>query len=595
MTPHSFFCSHSDYPGLSGDGNAGTEGRWKSWLTFSIVAAVWSLTVLIVNPVGEFMTNDDWSFVRIVEALNAGQSMIATGWGPGGPSAIVHVLWGRLFTDLFGFSVTGLRVAALCAGITGSMVLLIALRHAGVSHSLALLGTLTAVLNPLFLSQCFTFMTDITFACLVASSALFLIIGMERASRTFLAIGLMLSLASILTRQIGIVLPIGLLMTFWLHPAGRKLGLGKIVLMIVAIVLIPWTAYEYYLAVIGSTPLTNHAVIHNIWRYPLEKGLVGYVFSLWDHFIYYGLGYTCFFISPLLLLRVGEIWKFRAFRYFFLTASTALIFVEALTLTGHLNLSVLLHRNVIFDFGIGPILLKDTYILGIPRTFTLPKPIYIIMVYWAALAVAAFLCLVTSFAVRLFRPGLNGEDSPPNLLSTLCIVVSAVYLAIITLTGFHDRYLIPVCLLLTVWVLSDRPANRRYPNPWKTYIPAIVAFLSLAALSVAGVRDFMEMKRAQKTALVYVEESLGTAPCDFDGGFEHNGYHCSDPHFVPKEGLSWWWVSREDYLLTLGPLPGYEVIGTFPFERLIGKSGAVYILRGLAGSGPLDSENSPKS
>ena len=67
-----------------------------------VLVAVWTVIVLIVNPVGEFMVNDDWAFVRALETLAFEGRMPTTGWGPswapGGPSLIVHLLWGRLFT-----------------------------------------------------------------------------------------------------------------------------------------------------------------------------------------------------------------------------------------------------------------------------------------------------------------------------------------------------------------------------------------------------------------------------------------------------------------------------------------------------------------
>ena len=78
---------------------------------------LWFLIILIVNPVGEFMVNDDWSFVRMLEALVNEGTFIATGWGKGGPSAIAHVLCGGAFTSITGFSLTMLRLSVLFLGV----------------------------------------------------------------------------------------------------------------------------------------------------------------------------------------------------------------------------------------------------------------------------------------------------------------------------------------------------------------------------------------------------------------------------------------------------------------------------------------------
>ncbi len=89
----------------------------------------------------------------------------------------------------------------------------------------------------------------------------------------------------------------------------------------------------------------------------------------------------------------------------------------------------------------------------------------------------------------------------------------------------------------------------------------------------------MEMKRSLKQAQDYLVYDLKADPCHIDGGFEFNGYHCASKDFKPVKDLSWWWVSREDYVLTLGPLPGYRTVRTFPFHRILGNNGAVHVLQ----------------
>jgi hypothetical protein len=75
------------------------------------------------------MVNDDWAFVKALETLAFEGRMPTTGWGPswapGGPSLIVHLLWGHLFTFLGGFSITILRISVLTLGILGSCALLV--------------------------------------------------------------------------------------------------------------------------------------------------------------------------------------------------------------------------------------------------------------------------------------------------------------------------------------------------------------------------------------------------------------------------------------------------------------------------------------
>jgi hypothetical protein len=128
----------------------------KNWLPWTALLLVWVIIIIVVNPRGEFLVNDDWAFVKSLEAFRATGKITVTGWGPpgapGGPALLVHLLWGDLFSRVFGFSLTNLRIAVLIMGILGSCGLLLLLRSAGVTPWLALLGTLTVVGNPLFLA-----------------------------------------------------------------------------------------------------------------------------------------------------------------------------------------------------------------------------------------------------------------------------------------------------------------------------------------------------------------------------------------------------------------------------------------------------------
>ena len=141
------------------------------------------------------------------------------------------------------------------------MAVLALLRAGNGSHKEALWGTLTLVCCPLYFSQCFTFMSDITFAALLSFAMWLLFLGVQSARTWILVAALVVSLASVLTRQIGIVLPLAFLGVCLVHPLGKNLGRTKMVVMVMGIVLVPWLLYEYFLAWIGSTPITDHQEI----------------------------------------------------------------------------------------------------------------------------------------------------------------------------------------------------------------------------------------------------------------------------------------------------------------------------------------------
>lgn len=554
-----------------------------------ILVAVWTVIVLIVNPIGEFMVNDDWAFVRALETLTFEGRMPTTGWGPswapGGPSLIVHLLWGRLFTFFGGFSITVLRISVLTLGILGSCALLVLLRSAGSSSRVALWGALTLVINPLFLSQSFTYMTDITFTGMAVFSLLCLHAGVQRASTPMLVLGLLFTLCSILTRQLGVVIPLAFVTACFLHPRGKDLGRWKMVLLVTLVDLMPWAAYEYLLFTIGSTPITQHQVFHNLWSYPQTRDLLSYFTFLYVNFFLAGLLYVGFLISPVLALKYRLFSEWRAFRYFFIVLTSTFLLLESALLTGLIDLPVFFSRNIIFDFGIGPILLKDTYILEITRTATIPKPLYYLLLYWSILSLGAVLGLMYSSLCRLLRTESGAVHQEIKFIPLFALLAGLMYLGMITPGGFHDRYLIPVCMFFIVWVVSDLELGWDQSFRLSGVLGGLVPLLLLALLAVLGTHDFMDMKRSLKKAQDYLVHQMKVQPCDIDGGLEFNGYHCYSSDFRPHKGLSWWWVQKEDYLITLGPLPDYQVVRSFPFKRYFGPDGAIFVIKPRGASG----------
>ncbi len=529
------------------------------------------------------MVNDDWAFVRTFEILLSEGRLAPTGWGPswapGGPALLTHLIWSRLFTSFWGFSLTGLRVSVLVLGILGSVAMLVLLRFSNAGAAEAFWATLTMIFNPLFLSQSFTYMTDVTFTSMMVFSVLFLAIGIEKGKIYIAALGLIFSLLAILTRQLGIVIPIAFVFVCLAHPGGLGVGKWRALWLTLILVIIPWAAYEYYLSATGSTPISRHLVLQEIFIHPGEKGFPDYLRFLFGNLFSCGLMYIGLFISPVLVLKYRSLFSWAPFKYFFLVFTGMFLIFEIALIAGAVDAPVKFCGNVIFNFGIGPILLKDVYILGIHRFSELSPAVYYLILYWAAIAVVAFLILASSSLTRLLR-GLTSRGSIEiAFLPSLTLAAGLFYLGIIVLSGYQDRYLIAPCVLFMIWLISDRELANESAFGFLELLAAVIPLLFLAWFSVSGVHDFMELKRAQKQAVDYLIHEKHVNPCHIDAGFEFNGYHCYDPNFQPIKGLSWWWVHQEDYVLTLGPLPGHISVQTFPFKRFSGPPGAIHVLK----------------
>lgn len=537
------------------------------------MGAVWGAAILVIDPRGEFSVNDDWSFVLSLKALLNDGRIVATGWGPGGPALIGHLAWASPFVYFFGFTLTVMRVSVLVMGIIASVGLFFILWRSASHPWLNLFGGLTLIVNPLFMSQSFTFMTDITFTGWLSLSLVALHHGIKQESWPWIGLGLLLSLVGILTRQIGIVLPMAFIVGGLIHPDGRHLGRWRIFLFTIALALIPWMAWEYTLAQVGSTPVTRHEVFTNIVRYIETKGWAEYLFFIYTQLFHAALGYTAFLVSPLLVIQAGPYLRRPWIRKILLIYAGLWLVLLLVVWTKMLDLPVVFYRNVIVNFGIGPLLYKDVYILGHSPLTPLPAPLYYLMVGWT---IPAVIMLITRLASSIYRLATH---RPISLWAGFVCLAILAYLGIITLTGFHDRYIIPLTFMVIIWLVADRPRT----NPLETRKVAIGIsaglLILLATFSIAGTHDFMATKRATRLALDNLLIETKVDPCHVDGGFEFNGYHCYTRGKKSSPGKSWWWVEQEDYVVTLGPLPGYETIKTYPFRRYLDHNGFVYVLK----------------
>jgi hypothetical protein len=321
--------------------------------------------------------------------------------------------------------------------------------------------------------------------------------------------------------------------------------------------------------------LTQHQAVGNIIKDFAEHSWAGYLDLLFGRIL--GAAVYCgICTSPIWLMRFDQFLAKKGFRWFLAIALAAFVAVQVIIATDWLDLPIFFWGNVLFNFGIGPILLKDTAVLKIIRTATIPAWAYYSWALVATVGVAIIVGRTRVALMSLFGKGHGGENI--SFPAALALASSAFYLAIICASWSHDRYLLPVIAFSVVWLCGEDPARRLEIRGRWTTLASVAMIAVIAGFTLTGTRDFFQMKRALKTAQDYVVTHLGHDPCSYDGGFEFNGYHCYDNSFHPRPGMSWWWVHDEKCVLTLGPLPGYRVEHVVPFHRIMGPDAAIHVL-----------------
>ena len=119
---------------------------------------------------------------------------------------LAQILWGALFSRLFGFSFAVLRLSTLVLAWAGLLAFYPTLRELGIRPLLAGLGTLMLWCNPVFFVLSHSFMTDVPFVSTMNAVLLCYVRWVKRGRTWDLGLGSVLALLAFLIRQLGAAL-----------------------------------------------------------------------------------------------------------------------------------------------------------------------------------------------------------------------------------------------------------------------------------------------------------------------------------------------------------------------------------------------------
>src|SRR5438270_644476 len=127
----------------------------------AVIAGVWFAAVALVDPRGEFPIHDDWiydvstwTFVRTGQFHFPSVSVV---------SMRAQVLWGAVWTRLFGQSFEVLRASTLVLSLGALLLVHRLLLRAGAARWVSVLGALSLLFNPIFLWASCSYMTDVPY------------------------------------------------------------------------------------------------------------------------------------------------------------------------------------------------------------------------------------------------------------------------------------------------------------------------------------------------------------------------------------------------------------------------------------------------
>jgi len=527
---------------------------------------------LLVDPIGDFPLGDDWSYGRVVQTLVETGSFRYTDWVS--MPLVAQALWGALFCLPVGFSFTALRISTLILGLVGILATYQLIRQFGAKSNAALLAALLIATNPLYFALSNSFFTDVPFYALTTLSLLLFVHGIKHGRIGAYAGGIVLACVAVLVRQIGIVLPVAIAIAVIVK---NRIGRSTLFMAILAplAVFTVYFGYNHLIeSTIGQPELYNLKIDEFIGRLQLPLPRL-----LWNLFsrsstalLYLGL-----FLLPASLASLPGRWRSLAPRDRWVSALLFCVFVSLpalyLVIIGRL---MPVGDNWIYDIGLGTPTLTDVFTLNLPHLPSAPKTVWI-AVTLSSLAGAGLLmeCLVST-AIRSFAES-DPVDRNQKWITVLVWTYSLAYLAPLAVAGFFDRYLIMLLPLLLIPILVH-PIDLGISSRPGSLLPACAVMLILAFFSISGTHDYLSWNRARWDALDYLVDQKGISPHIIDGGFEFNGWHYdAGSGMRPKRK---WWVYDDAYMVTFGPVRGYQTLRRFVYERWLSMDeGTILILR----------------
>lgn len=564
---------------------ATVSGKPKAgWFTpgtitdLAIIVLLWILAVGAVKPVGEFPLNDDWSYSLAAKRLAEGEGYQPTGWTE--MNLLSHAAWGALFCLPAGFSFTALRFSTLSLSLIGVLGLYGLIRQLHPSRGRALVCALALLFNAAFFSLANTFMADVPFTALAILSASFYVRYLKQEGWTNLWLGTLFALIATLSRQMGLCLPIGFGVALWLKHGLAKERLGRALLPLLLCVG-AHIILQYWLRAAGKTP-TETIMAERLWKsvtHPLKLP-INVAYYGWSMLMYLG-----WFLLPLTVLlfagwaRLKEgftrfSWVALVLWGFGLTSLGRFVFMPKL---------MPVHSNIISPEGIGPATLRDVFTLKLPHLSALPMGFWLIV---TVLSLAGAILLLFKLTVWIrenfvrLRPG-RLEQRP--LLGAFFLVCAAVYLGPFIISGFFDRYLIPVMVFLMAFLAVTTDANLLSFQRSKSFVVSAL-LLALGVFSVTATHDYMEWNRTRWQAVrqLLTEEKL--QPEDVDGGFEVNGWylfsHDNQPERWGNTPSFFAWTEKVPYVIAYGEIDGFEIRSSHSYQRwLLPSEGKILVLK----------------
>jgi hypothetical protein len=546
----------------------GTD-RFDYYVAGSLIGLLILIEVLI-NPVGDFPLNDDWAYGLPVKWLvEEGRLRFTEQY----VALFTQVMWGSLFVSLAGFSYTVLRISTIVLAAVGLVATYLAGREVGLTRAGAAGVAGLLAINPVFVSLANSFMTDVPFVSLMMVSLFFLVRGLKHHHRACLWAGWVTVLAASLIRQVGLALPVGLVVAAAIKDGIGRRWLVRFVVPATIVLLTVMLAYPQFLKATSALPPNYLGSTDNVKMVlghlahlrlgaakPIIKGVA------------YGLMHLGLWMLPFLVLTFprwsgGETHRAR-FAVVGALGGIATVATAGLWCCGML-MPLGPGGSILADFGLG------VYDLAGQRSGA-PSWFWIAITWASAFGAASIVLASVQVGGRALATIRSGQARQSLWLATFLLVSLVLYYSpfCISYHAWFDRYLLPAMALLVLLLAAEPLGAIRVPQPvpvTSTLISTVLALLYLG-FAVAATHDSLAWNRQRWAATASLIARGATSPDDIQGGFAFNRYHAwrdlPAGTRVDESELSWA-DSKEHarYLISFSGQRGFREVRRFPINR----------------------------
>jgi hypothetical protein len=518
-----------------------------------IVTVIWLLVILLINPTGNFPLNDDWCYAKSVKTLLEDNYLKLYNWGE--MTLVGQVIWGFLFTKLFGFSFTVLRVSTLVFALISFFGLIKIFKLINLSDQLSMFAVLLCMFNPIFLELSFTFMTDVPFYTLSIYVFYFFLKNIKTQNPKYIIYAFVLCGLAYSIRQLALVYALS---WFVFSVFSNKFKIQNFIKSFLLLLLFVVFSIGFDFLLKSSGVIQErfnskfHLLINNLLNF--DKGQVAFSAKLF----FTSLAYIGLFISPIIIFKIKQVNKL------YLRILTPIYTIIVFCFLYRCNYILPSLDNIWIDFGVGPFTLYNEN----PHFKKTPSP-YMPNAFYYVLTIIGVFCssilLYPLFEIVKYKKLLI-ED---NKVKFFTLVFMIIYLFPFLIVALYDRYLLVLFPLGIVCVLSDYKGRTSSLN--KSY--ALVFTVGLAWFSVCATHDYLSWNRVRWEVLNELTDTQKISTKKINGGAEFiTWYHFSET----KE--KWWEDVTPVYVITTDVNSRDKVINEYKYSRWLPGEGRLYLI-----------------